>query len=308
MSELKKIDKPLDPQMTLELDNTELENLLQVYGQEQTAEALNKLVTYIHNARVIVPANINEQKNPVPCFIRNQAGLLLLPAYTSKAMIPEKPQSPAYINMPFIGLTQVAAQENLHCDGIVINPFKENLIFKQELIAKMNEVEKNRRAKAAQGENQPTGKMVKMTQEEYAIFERKQFTLLHLPKKLFEEGEALVAALSDKKEVIIDELFEASYQKNRLYPYLPEDFAVMGMAVNEDLDIFRIDLPERDMDKTSCVCVYIMWNKTTKAGRYFMVELADDKKMLGEMTSEWKHVNHGEAPEEGAQIQKLMEL
>lgn len=303
MSEIKKAGEPLDQNMTINIRNDEMETLLVRYASEKTVESLNALVNHMHHSRVLVPANLNDKKQPVPCFIRNKEGKLFLPIYTSKTQIPKEPKSPAVLNMPYLAVNQMAVRPELKCDGIVINPFSNNLIFKAELLHKIDEVEKNRK------NAQNTGtKTVKMSQREYAVFERKQFEFRFLPKKFFEEGSRFIDTLCEKKEEYIDNLFEESYQQKRLYPYLPEEFSVMAMGISEELLVIRIDMPNRDMDRTSCHRIYLTWSSGEKKGRFFTIEKAEQGNILGEVTSDWKHVNYGVAPVEGAEISRLLEL
>ena len=92
----------------------------------------------------------------------------VLPIYTSKKEIPESPRSEAVINMPFLATNNMVFQQDEKVSGIVINPFTQNLIFKRALVEKIEEVEKKRKEGA-----QP--KKMQLTQEQYLLFERKQF-------------------------------------------------------------------------------------------------------------------------------------
>ncbi len=303
MSNFKTSGKPLDRNMTINIQNDEMEALLVRYASEKNAESLNALLNHMHHSRVLVPANLNEKKQPIPCLIRNNEGKRFLPVYSSKTQIPKEPKSPAVLNMPYLAVNQMAVQPGLNCDGIVINPFSNNLVFKAQLLQKIDEIEKNRR------NAQQTGtKTVKMSQREYALFERKQFEFQFLPKKFFEEGSGFIDTLCEKKEEFIDNLFEESYQQKRLYPYLSEEFSVMAMSISEELLVIRIDMPARDMAKTACYRIYLTWNQAEKKGRFFTIEKAEQENILGEVTCDRKHVDYGIAPVEGAEISRLLEL
>ena len=294
-------DKPLDPNMTIEVNNDELEVLLVNYAKEQNADALNALVKHIHDCRILVPANVNEEKKPIPCYIRNQNGQLFLPVYTSKAQIPKEPKSPAIINMPFMAANKLVMNGEPKCDGIVINPFTNNLIFKTELVKRIDEVEEVQK-------KIPKPQMLKLSPKEYVLFERNQFEYRFFPKKLFELGEEFVDTLCADREAYIDTLYEESYQQKRLYGLLEEDFSVMPMTISEDLLMIRIDMPERDMNPNSCERVYIAWEKNGRKGRYFTIEKAKTGPLLGEVLPDGKHVSHGPAPVEGAELQALIDM
>ena len=88
--------------------------------------------------------------------------------YTSKKEIPESPRSEAVINMPFLATNNMVFQQDEKVSGIVINPFTQNLILNVHWWKKIEEVEKKRKEGA-----QP--KKMQLTQEQYLLFERKQF-------------------------------------------------------------------------------------------------------------------------------------
>lgn len=300
-AEMKPIDPNTDPNMTIDVKNEELESLMVRYASEKNAECLNALVNHLHNCRVLVPANLNDKKQPIPCFIRNADGKLFMPLYTSKTQIPKEPKSPAILNVPYPAVNQMAANPDMKVEGIVINPFSNNLVFKMELVKKIDEVDKKRAAA-------PKMKAIKMSAKEYAVFERKQFELRFLPKKFFDEGKTFMEELCSRKEEYIDSMFEESYQQKRMYPYLVEDFSVMVMNISEELQIVRLDMPNRDLEDTACRRIFFVWNQTEEKGRYITIEKAGKGSVLAEVTSDWKHVNLGEAPVEGAELQRVIDL
>ena len=295
-------DKEMDPNLTLDVKNTEVEELLKEYAKNNTAEVLNKLVAKVHKSRVLVPANVNEDKQPMPVIIVNGEGKKFFPIYTSKEQIPAEPKSQGIVNMPYIGMNSLVLREGVDVEGIVINPFSNNLIFKKSLIEKIDEVEKKQQSGVTQ-------KQIKLTPEQYTEFERKQFEFIHLPKKIFSEGQKFIDELTDKKEDCIDQLFEVSYQQTRMYPYLPEDFSVMVMGISDDLTIFRVDFPTRDMSLGCCVRSYIAWNKSKAVARYFTIEAAKDNSLLvGEIDGDGYKNEHGPSPSEGAELQFVIDL
>jgi hypothetical protein len=205
--------------------------------------------------------------------------------------------------MPFLSANKLVAKQPQQIEGIVINPFSHNLIFKKALIERIDEVERNR-AKSG------TAKKVRMTPEQYRIFERNQFAFGHFPKTFFAHCAEVVEGLCNNKEAYVDQMFERSYQQSRMYPYLEEDFAVMVMNITNELCIIRVDLPEKDIGLPACRRVYLSWNEVSGKGRYLTVEMTADSEvdMLGEITSSGKHIEHGEAPVEGAQLQRIIDL
>ena len=127
---------------------------------------------------------------------------------------------------------------------------------------------------------------------------------------IFEQGKQMMDDLCEKKEEYVDQFFEECYQQKRMYPYLPEEFSVMVMNISQELLIVRVDLPPRDMGVPSCFRVYFAWNDVEQSGRYFTIERTQDpgRHLLGEFQKDWKHVDYGQAPAEGAELQKIIDI
>ena len=300
---------PVDPNLTLDVKNEKLEELVKQYTDEKNADNLNALIEELRKCRLLVPANINEEKKPVPCMLNSKDKGMYFPVYTALKQIPQSPRSEAIINMPYLAVNEMTAQQQENLGGVAINPFTDNLIFKMPLVLRIQEVEKKRRELAKQG-GEPKKKTLQLTPEQYLQFERRQFEFGFLPKRFFEQGQAFMEELCEKKEEYIDQLFEEAYQEKRRYPYLPEDFSVMVMNIAEDLLIVRVDLPAQDMAAPSCLRIYLAWNEVAGSGRYLTIETVKDSKerKLGELTLDWKKVDHGVAPVEGAELQYVIDL
>ncbi|MCM1106036.1 MAG: SseB family protein [Blautia sp.] len=297
----KKGEAPTDPKLTLDVKNPEVEAQMRAYSTEKTEESLSLLITKLREARLLVPAALNGKKQPVPCVLKAPTGEMLFPVYTSKEQIPAEPKSPVIINMPFLAVNRMVARPGANATGIVINPFTNNLVFREPLVKRIEEVE-SRRQKGR-------GKTVELTPEQYTAFERRQFETKFLPRRLFENGKELFETLCEKKEACIDELFEESYQQKRMYPYLPEDFSVMVMHISGELQLVRVDMPGK-IEPGACHRVYLAWNEALGSGRYFTVEQAKEKgvKLLGEIGGDGKAVSHGESPVEGAELQRIIDI
>lgn len=300
---------PVDPNLTLDVKNEKLEELVKQYTDEKNADNLNALIEELRKCRLLVPASINEEKKPVPCMLNSKDKGMYFPVYTALKQIPQSPRSEAIINMPYLAVNEMTAQQQENLGGVAINPFTDNLIFKMPLVLRIQEVEKKRRELAKQG-GEPKKKTLQLTPEQYLQFERRQFEFGFLPKRFFEQGQAFMDELCEKKEEYIDQLFEEAYQEKRRYPYLPEDFSVMVMNIAEDLLIVRVDLPAQDMAAPSCLRIYLAWNEVAGSGRYLTIETVKDSKerKLGELTLDWKKVDHGVAPVEGAELQYVIDL
>lgn len=285
----------MDPNLTPEVKNPEAEALLAAYNQEKTGENLGRLVEALRRARLLMPATYNKSGQPLPCLIKTPEGETLLSAYTCIERIPPMSKNPAVINMAFPAICRMAAQQAGQFAGLLINPFTDNLVFSTSLLEKIAGMEN---AESADGEAVP-----------YAVSERRRFETEFLPARLLEHGKAVIDGLCAEREEYVDRLFEESYEQKRMYPYLPEDFSVMVMNISDELLLVRVDLPNRDIGETSCWRVYLAWNEASGRGRYFTIERTREKgrRKLGEIT-ESGHADYGEAPVEGAELPRIIEL
>lgn len=287
----------------MELENDTLLELMKKYLAEQTPENLNTLILHLRECRILTPANLNEKKQATPVFIKNPNGEVFLPIYTDKDQLPEDAGAPVIVNVPYLEANAMVARDDILATGIVINPFTTNLVFKNALILRIEEVEKKRK------ENQtPQTRTVQMTEEQYVLFERKQFEAVFLPKKLYAEKEAFVENLLSGKEAFVDQLFEESYQNKRLYPYLEEEFAVTALTIEEGFQVVRLDLPKRDCPVGACERVYFAWNQRSQEGSYFMAEKTnqDGTFKLVEITLDWQRKEYTETVE-GSEIQLIVD-
>ncbi len=296
---------PTDPNQTIDVKNPEVEEILALYNKEATQDNLNKLINKLVGVRVLIPAQLNDQKQPVPLFLKSGNDEVYLPIYTSKEQLPKDRPSPAVMNMPFATVNKMCAGDKLKTAGLVINAFSNNIVFKKPLCENIEAVEKAR----AEGKPVKMTREVKLTEIQYVIFERVQFEHIFLPGKLFEGGKDFVTELSDRREAFIDQLYEESYQNKRMYPYIEEDFSVMTMQISDTLTVVRVDYPTRDMEAMCAIRAYVIWDDESKTARYFTRELNKEKNtILVEITKDAKRRDYGEAPVEGAELQTILDI
>ena len=295
-------NKQLDPNMTVHVKNEELEQLVQAHVKEQNADSINKLLNYMVTCRVLVPAMKGENPSkPMPCLLQAGNGVTLLPVFTSLKQTEKAPKSHGILNMPFVGANDMVAKSNGKISGIAINPFTDNVVLKAELVQKIAEVEEMKKKGM---------KQVKMTGAQYAVFERVQFEKGFLPKKFFGEEKQFLLHLDERRETYLDVLFEESYQQKRMYPYLEEDFSVMVMTISEDLMVARVEFPNKDMAPGVSLRAFLAWNDKMKEARYFTIDMGKEpgSKLFAEVTKEMKVVNLGEAPVDGTELQRVVDL
>lgn len=284
----------------MEITNDKLEQAIKEYAAERTKENLSAVLNLLRPTKLLVPAMLKAPNQPVPCFLKNSNDEQFLVVYTSKAQIPEEPKSQAILSMTFPACNSVVVKPELKLTGMVINPFSDNLVLKTELVQKLHEAD----MKAGQM------KKVKMTPEQFQVFVKKQVEFGILPKRLHTEGEAFVKQLCEEKESLVNQIFAEAYRETKLYPYTESDYSVMALDIAEDLTLIRIDLPEKGMIPTLCHRVYITFDPITQKAGYYTIEMTKEKsvRQIGRILPDGKREDLGEAPVEGAELQKVMDL
>lgn len=290
----------MDEKMTMEITNDKLEEAIREYATDRTKEKLSDVLNLLRPTKLLVPAMLKAPNQPTPCFLKNNNGEQFLVVYTSKGQIPEEPKSQAILSMPFAACNSIVVKPELKLTGMVINPFSDNLVLKTELVEKLHEAD----VKAGQM------RQVKMTPEQFNVFVKKQVEFGVLPKRLHTEGEEFVKLLCDEKESLVNQIFADTYKEAKLYPYTEDDFSVMALDIAEDLTLIRIDMPEKGMAPTLCYRAYITFDPITQKAGYYTIEMTAEKGVhrLGEILPDGKRKDLGEAPVEGAELQKIMDL
>lgn len=285
---------------SMEITNDKLEEAIQNYIDERTAENLGIVLNLLRPTKLYVPAMLKAPNQPLPCFLKNSEGEQYLAVYTKREQIPEEPKAQALLNMPFPACNSLVMKPELDLLGMVLNPFSHNLVLKKELIARLHEAD----VKAA------NTKQVKMTPEQFVQFAKGQAEYVTMPKHLFHEGEVFVNRLCDEREAVVEEVFRQAFGETKLYRGSKSDYDVMALNIAEDLTLVRVDFPESDVVPSLCYRVYLTFDPITKKACYFTIEKGKEKdsRMLGQVTEEGKHIVHGEAPVEGAELQKIMDL
>lgn len=290
----------MDNKVTMEITNDKLEEAIKVYIVERTKENLSAVLNLLRPTKLLVPAMLKAPNQPVPVFLKNGSGEQFLAVFTSKEQIPAEPKSQAILSMPFPACNDIVVKQELNLVGMVINPFSENLVLKKELIEKLHEIDQ----KAMQT------KQVKMTPEQFNVFIKKQVEFGILPKRLYAEKESFVNQLCEEKEAFVNQIFADTYKEAKLNPYSEKDYAVMALEIAPDLTLVRIDFPESGIVAPLCYRVYITYDPIAKKAGYYTIEkMAEEgKRLLGGFAEDGSHVNYGEAPVEGAEIDRIMTL
>ncbi|GFI26702.1 hypothetical protein IMSAGC012_01825 [Lachnospiraceae bacterium] len=303
-------------------ETTKTEQLIQIYKEDSVKENLKALMHQMKKTSFFVPAifpdtpevlELKQQMkerpgqqiklpkgvSPIPAVLNNQKGDKFLPVYSSPEQIPQEPRFDLLMNMPFHACCSLAMDARLQTQGMVLNPFTDNLSFKKELLE----------AVLAEGAAPAAAKQVKLTSQQYQVMMRQKAEFHDFPLRAFREGSDFIYRLSDEGGTVVDEVYRQAYEKKELYPYQESDFDVMALNIRENLLLVRVDLPKPEEKTQLCRRIYITLQDEQKV-QYFTIERGKKKKerYLGGVDAEGKHIAYGEAPVESAEIQRILDL
>ena len=283
------------------VSNEKVEEAIKEYAKERTKDNLSKVVNLLRPSGLFVPAMINEEKKPVPFFLKNSEGDQYLAVFTSRDQASEDVKQKAVMIMPFTVCNGIVANDQFGLKGMVINPYTDNLILKTELVKQLHEAD-------VQLSKNMKNRKENMSPEQQVQYMRNQIEFGVMPGRLFTDGEVFIEELCKKKEAAVSELFEKAFHENN--PFGKNDFAVMALTISATLMLVRIDLPEGKKVSPYCCRIYLTWNPQTKEAGYYTIETIPDHKgrRLGSMDVNGKHTDLGEAPVEGVEMQRILEL
>lgn len=305
-------------------ENKKTEQLIQIYKEDTAQENLNALLHQMKKTVFFTPAilpdtpEVRELKQsikenpgeqikmpkgivPIPAILNNQKGEKFFPIYSGTEQIPKEPKFDILMNIPFLSCCKFSLEKSFETQGIVLNPFTDNLSFKRGLIEKILSEE---------GAQKKKQKPVKVTPEQYQIMMRKKTEMHDFPFRVYKEGAEFIQTLSDEKEKMVDEIYRNAYQNQELYPYDTDSFSVMALNISRDLLLVQIDLPKAKKIEGLCHRIYITLNSVNNRIHYFTIEQGKKKKekYLGGVDASGKHMEYGEAPVESAEIQRILDM
>lgn len=308
--------------MNKDLEKTQ--ELVKAYKEKPEKESFKAMVLQIQNTTFLVPATLPEDVDreeirkraiesagapsklpegvkPFPCILKNAEGEVFLPIYTAQEQIPKEPKYDVIITIPFRACMELAGDGKFNAEGIVLNPFSDNLLLKKDLLTALKKEDELRAAGARQ---------VQVTPQQFRVMMRQKAEFHDFPMRVFKEGAEFIHRLSDEQEKLMDEIYRTAFQNTKLYPYEESDFSVMPLNIREDLLLVRIDAPAVKEAARLCYRIYVTLNPQTEEIHYFTIERGKEKEQrnIVQLTGEGKQILHGEAPVEGAEIQRVMDL
>ena len=302
------------------LDNSQLEALAAEFAKDRQKEKYAQVMEIVEKAVLLVPIlkpqGLDEETQRMmqegktvklpgnaainPCLLRKDDGGQVLPIFTSAAQIPQDKRSPAIIAMPFhVCLSMVMANQD-HVEAMVLNPFTHNIVLPKAIL----DVAVKRRDEVK------NTKTVRMTKEQLEQMLHNRMALYLLPQYLFKHREDGLKELQREEGGLLHRFYEESYPggNREAVMGMPEDFSVMTLNVTEDMQITRIDMPERTNKKGMCYRVYVVWVRGAQELFYYTLENTQQGNYIGRITSDGKHELLEPAPDNGAEIEAIMNL
>lgn len=297
--------------MSDQIINTELIDAMAAIKANNTKESQEALLQAAFKATVYVPTNTQEVKGElisVPVVVNTDDGRLFQPVFTDEEHIDMRiKDNKSHISqMQFAKVSAIVSRQNELMNGmkngkgvagIVINPTFEAVVIPTEVISAV--VSKMATAN--------------MSEEQYLLYERVRFEQFILPGSFFAKGEEFLASLLTGKEKFIDDMCKLAFARKDIYPYSMHEFTVSAMRPAENLMIVKVDMPYNNSKLGTAEFVMMVAVKDTDNYRFFAVvkEPGEDeksvKRSIVEITADNKSTRISDAPEEGTEINWLME-
>lgn len=298
-------------------DNNNLETLIEDFMKSRTNENFVKLMEQLEKSVVylptMMPENLDEEttaalkegkaaKLPkdtkiLPCLLKKESGEQALPIFSAPKHISKEHKSPGLLAMPFFNCVSMALANAERVQVVVLNPFTNNIILPKQIL----EVAQ-KRSQALQT------KTVKLTEPQFHKFAHKRLCFELLPVFLYDKKKEGLEELQKEEGKFLLSLCASIYPKEIRPPYREDDFSLMTLNVTENMQITRIDLPEKNMEQGSCYRIYAVWKHDKEALYYYTIEKAEKGNVIGMVYADRKHGLVGEAPDNGAEIETIMNL
>lgn len=288
-----------------DIDNSKLEEVMQIYAQEPGNDNLIKLCLALKDAQLFVPAMAVPKKGGFqPYVIKNQEGDMYMPAFTSQKKFPTDQKYQGMLKLQYKQCVSMLLDNATLVQGIALNPFMDNLMLKTQMLELSRKIEKHAQ------ENQPKAVTIKV--DDFRMVSRNNVEFHQIPQKLFEQKLEFIQSLSEE---VFCEMYKVPYVEvghEQHYPFTKDDFEILELNVREDLNIMQVVAPSKFLYMTNCRELYIVWNPQTEKIGYYVIEKGTDPNknqfFLVRVTEEEKREQLEEAPLEGNVMNRVMEL
>lgn len=287
-----------------DIDNTRLEEAMQVYMKDQNKETLVQLVYAIQETKLFVPAMAVEKKGGFqPYIIKNSEGDLYMPAFTGMKKFPQNQKYQGMLKIQYKQCVAMLLDHPTLVQGIALNPFSDNLMLKSQMLELSRKVEQS-------AKEQP--KAYKVKTDDFRMIVRHNVEFHKIPQRLFEQKLEFIRGISEETLCTLyqEPYTEVGQEKN--YPYTKDDFEMMELSIRDDLSIMQILPPSQYLYQTNCRELYIVWNPLTEQVGYYVIEKGLDSEAVDFHLDVFQEDGTWEkreaAPSDGNVMNRVMEL
>ncbi len=300
-----------------EFNNSALETVVLEFVKDRTKENFVKVMEHLEKAVVFVPTmmpeNLDEESKKqieqgkaiklpkeskiMPCLLRKESGEMVLPIFSSNRHVSAEKKSPALLAMPFFTCVAMVMTNPEKVGNIALNPFTDNVLIPREILEVAHKRSK-----------MPQTKTVKVTEKQFHALAHRQLAFEALPKFLYEKKKEGLEQLQREEGAFLLSLLSSIYPKEIAVPYREDDFSFMTLNITENMQITRIDMPEKNIVKGSCYRIYAIWNIDSESVDYYTIEKAENGNEIGRIDAARKHEIVEAAPDNGAEIETVMNL
>lgn len=302
------------------LDNTKLEAAAAEFVKDRQKEKYAGLMELLERAVVLVPTlapqGLDEETQKMmqqgrqvqlpkdakimPCLLRKENGEQIFPIFTSVAQIPKEKKSPAVVAMPFFSCVAMVMSNQEKVETIVLNPFTHNVVLPKAIL----EVADKRRNAIQQT------KTIKMTEKQFQELVRNRVVLYLLPRYLFEHKEEGMRNLQKEEGNFIVQFYRDAYPEGKKdsVAVTPDDFSVMTLNLTDNMLMTRVDMPSGKAKKGECYRIYAVLLRDAQEVLYYTFEKTEEGDYIGRITPDGKHELIEPAPDNGAEIEAVMNL
>lgn len=300
-----------------EIDNSELEAIIEEFINDRTKENFVKIMELLEKAVIYLPAmkpeNLDDEavkmakegkevKLPnnatiTPCLLKKNTGEQVLPIFSLRKHIVKEGLSPAVLAMPFLTCVSMVMANSDKVESVVLNPFTQNITIPKQILEVAH--------KRIRAGNQ---KSVQITEQIFHQLAHKRISCELLPVFLYEKQKEGLEKMQSEAGKFLLSLYTSIYPAEIKVPYAEDDFSLMTLNVTENLQITRIDMPEKNMAKELCLRIYVVWKRDTETLDYFTIEKAENGNVVGRVHADRTHEIIAQAPENGTEIEMIMNL
>lgn len=300
------------------IDNKALEEAIAAFRADKERDSYVKVMELLEKSIVLVPVmppkdiapelmeqlkagkpvQFSKDTKIVPCLLRKETGEQALPVFTSPAQIPEDKKSPMLMAMPFMGVVSMVSANQDKVAEVVVNPFTGIVVLNKSVL----EIAEKRRQAAGQI------KTVQVTKEQFQDLAHNRLALSLLPKFLFEKKEEGLKKLQQEEGSFLMSFYEEIYPKGQKPSCRAEDFSLMTLNLTDTIQLTRLDMPDEAVKNGLCYRIYAVWKRDVEELLYYTLEKTKEGNMIAKITADGVHEVVEQAPDNGAEIEAIMNL